>query len=105
MALAASSGSGRELNVSHGQFHIRRLVAIGTSDCAMRTLKWKLRARVIKLRKFFPFFGRVADFAPQWFSFCVKARHPFGKLTFVNILMSTGAAELLKVIESHAGAG
>jgi len=35
VAFATSGGGNRELHVQHGQFHVRRLVAIGTGDSAM----------------------------------------------------------------------
>jgi len=57
MALAAGSGSSNELNVPHGEFHVRRLMAVSAGDGAMRTDQGKIGLRVVELCEVAPFPG------------------------------------------------
>ena len=43
-----------ELNMHHVEFHVRRLVAIGTGHRTMRTNERKMCSRVVEFRKVFP---------------------------------------------------
>ena len=101
VALAAGNRGRCELNVEHGKFHVRRLVAVGTSRGSMRAFERELRPSVVELRQILPFLGRVAGFAAQWLALGIQPRHALGELPFVNILVTTGAAEPLEVITRH----
>jgi len=84
--------------VDHRQLHVRWLVAIGAGHGAMRTLERKLCPGMVKLRQILPLFCRVAGHAAQGLSFGIQPRHAIGELTFMDILVTACAAQLLEVI-------
>jgi hypothetical protein len=53
---------------------------------------------MVKLLQVFPFFGRMAGQAPQRLTSGAGFRHPLGKLSIVNILVTTSATESDKMI-------
>ncbi len=101
VALAARHGGFFELNVHQGQLHVRRLVAVGAGNGAMRTYQGKPRARMIELDDVVPALGRMADLATKRFACAVALCHALGKLALVDVFMTGGATEFVEVIEGN----
>lgn len=56
---------------------------------------------MVEPRQILPFHGRVTGLAAQWLASAVQSRHALGKLSFVNVLMASGAPERVEMIESY----
>ena len=95
MAVLALRRSGAEIYVNQFSFHRRWLVALATFHRPMRSQQRKLRLGMVELRQIFPRFRVVARHAAQRLSINSSLLHAVFELTFVNILMATGAKQRL----------
>jgi hypothetical protein len=105
MAHAALLTGTMEVNMQHRKFHIRRLVALGAGHRPMRADKLEIGRRVIELCQVLPLLGGVTGLAPERFAASIARRHAIGKLSFVDIVVTTGATQLIEVIQRNVRAG
>ncbi len=94
MAITAAHGRLAEFNMKHRMFHVRRPVAIDAYNRSMRAFQNKFRFCVIKLGKIAPLLRRVTHLASCRFSLRVECLHPIGKLSMMNIIMTTRATQI-----------
>jgi len=105
VALIANLGGIGETNMQHGQLHVRRLVAIGAGQSAVRANQWEGGLGVVEPGQILPLLCRVAGQAPQGCAFGIDRRHAFRELTVVNVLVATGAAQMAEMIKRNLGTG
>lgn len=98
MAVLTLSGGGFEVDVDQPGFQIRRFVAVHTRCCPMGAEQGELRLGMIEPGKFFPGLGRVAGLAAGGSPVGPDLLHACVELSFMRIVMATGAIEILPVI-------
>ena len=99
VALAACLRSLAEVDVQHGAFHVRRLVAIRALHGAVRADEGELRGGVIEGVQILPLLGCVACFAAERIALGILLRHALGKLAVMDVLVAGLAVKLREMIE------
>lgn len=99
VTLAAIFAGIAEVNMGHGQFHVRRLVALGACHGAMRADERKIRGCVVELCQVLPFPGGVTGQASEHLAAGVANGHALCELAPVHVVVTTCAAELVEVIQ------
>jgi len=98
MAILAQQRCGFEIDIDELGFEVRWLVTIDAGGRTMSPEQRELCFRMVESGQFFPRFGRMACFAAKWLSVGADLLHAVLELTFVNVFMTTGAVEIVPVI-------
>lgn len=105
VAIKAMDRCFREIDVLHGYFEIRRLVAICAADRSMRSNQREARLLMIEVPQVFPILCGMTRLASHGFTGRVMHRHALGELSAVRIFVTRRAAELLEVIQRYRCTG
>lgn len=99
VAIFALRGRVFEIHVQKRGFEIRRLMTADTWRSAVRSQQRKACPGVVETRQFFPRFRGVAGFATCSGSIRSRLLHAFFELSFMRVVVATGAGQILPVIE------
>lgn len=98
VALLALFGCGLEVDVHHGGFEIRRLMAIDARSRTVCTQQWESCFRMIELRQLFPRFCGMTCLAAARASCRLRLLHALIELAVVRVGVATGATQIGPVI-------
>ena len=104
VAIFALGGRAFEIHVQKPGFEIRRLMTADTCRGAVRSQQRKTCLGMVETGQFFPRFRGVTGFATGGGSIRSRLLHAFFELSFVRVIVATGAGQILPVIE-HCGLG